>query len=96
MGSLPFLSFCGLTGLPLFLLQIVPELLIREEVVDVLHKQMAVQMLDLVAESSGRQALALHLEPVAIPVLGPDPDRVTMPHLPGTLRQPSSPVCSPL
>ena len=42
MGSLPFLSFCGLTGLPLFLLQIVPKLLIREEVVDVLHKQMAV------------------------------------------------------
>ena len=53
MGSLPFLSFCGLTGLPLFLLQIVPKLLIREEVVDVLHKQMAVQMLDLVAEGSG-------------------------------------------
>ena len=41
-----------------------------------LHKQMAVQMLDLVAEGSGRQALALHLEPVAIPVLGPDPDHV--------------------
>ena len=59
MGSLPFLSFCGLTGLPLLLLQIVPELLIREEVVDVLHKQMAVQMLDLMAEGSGRQALYL-------------------------------------
>ena len=73
MGSLPFLSFCGLTGLPLFLLQIVPKLLIREEVVDVLHKQMAVQMLDLVAEGSGRQALALHLEPVAATGPGPGP-----------------------
>ena len=65
MGSLPFLSFCGLTGLPLLLLQIVPKLLIREEVVDVLHKQMAVQMLDLVAEGSGRQALPLQQLEVA-------------------------------
>ena len=38
-----------------------------------LHEQVAVQMLDLMAEGPGRQPLGLRLEPVAVPVLRPDP-----------------------
>ena len=41
-----------------------------------LHEQVAVQMLDLMAEGPGRQALGLRLEPVAVPVLRPDPHPV--------------------
>ena len=36
--------------------------------------QMAVQVLDLMAEAAGRQAIAFHLEPVAVAVLRPNPD----------------------
>ena len=41
-----------------------------------LHKEVAVQMFDLVAEGSGRQSLALCLKPVAVAVLGADPHYV--------------------
>ena len=41
-----------------------------------LHEQVAVQVLDLMAEGTGGQGLALHLEPVAVPVLGPDPHHI--------------------
>ena len=39
-----------------------------------LHEQMAVQMLDLVAEAAGSQSLILHLKPVTVPILRPDAD----------------------
>ena len=48
--------------------------------VRVLHKQMTVQMLDLVTEAAGRQCLILHLEKCAVPVLSPDPHRVGTGH----------------
>ena len=39
-----------------------------------LHEQMAVQMLDLVAETAGGQTLVLHLKPVAVAILSADAD----------------------
>ena len=41
-----------------------------------LHEEVAVQVLDLVAEGPGGETLGLRLKPVAVPVLSPDPDDV--------------------
>ena len=37
-----------------------------------LHEQMTIQVLDLMAEAPGRQALVFDLEPLTVPVLGTD------------------------
>ena len=46
------------------------------QMVRVLHEQMAVQMLDLMAEAAGGQLLVLHLKQIAVAVLRPDTHRI--------------------
>ena len=85
--------------LTLLLVDILLQLLVGQQVVSVLHEQVAVQMLNLVAEAAGRQPLALDLEedrrrgPVRAPVrrLGASRRR-TCPERSGS---PPEPVCSP-
>ena len=46
-----------------------------------LHKQVAVQMLDLMAEAAGGDPLILHLKPLAVTVLRLDTHHIGAGHL---------------